>query len=305
MPDAIEITVVDWSDHSETLSALRRTVFIEEQHVPVDIEQDGLDATSTHFLLTRNTEAIGCARLRPDGKVGRMAVLASHRGQGYGRLMLDKIVDHARETGMHRLYLHAQQHAVDFYVGAGFTRYGDEFHEAGIPHTAMELLSDYSRHEGGLARVDYPEPFATLALALARSARRELRIFSPRLDHEVFDNTAMADAMSALARGSRYSSVRILVTDTQPMVKQGHRLLALSRRLSSSIHIQTLTEHPELPDDSFVIRDHTGIIFKPLGKDKPGFYEPNSRAIAKRHIELFDSLWNKSKPDPELRLLGL
>ena len=85
----------------------------------------------------------------------------------------------------------------------------------------------------------------------------------------------------------------------------GHRLLTLARRLPSSVRIQKLTDHPDLPDYSFVVRDIDGTIYKPNDADREGFYEPDSRASAKRFVDQFDDLWIRSRPDPELRMLGL
>ena len=54
-----------------------------------------------------------------------------------------------------------------------------------------------------------------------------------------------------------------------------------------------------------MIRDLEGVLYKPGGSDHDGFYEPASRASARRHIELFDELWRYSAPDTELRTLSL
>jgi predicted GNAT family N-acyltransferase len=88
---------------------------------------------------TEDGLAIGTGRLAPDGKVGRMAVLAEYRGLGVGAAVLDHLLDCARAAGMTRCYLHAQTHALDFYARHGFVAHGAEFVEADIPHQEMEL----------------------------------------------------------------------------------------------------------------------------------------------------------------------
>lgn len=299
------IEVANWDQYRETLLSIRGEVFIDEQKVPEDIERDGKDEAASHFLLTRETVPLGCGRLLPDGKVGRMAVLQQHRGQGLGRQLLAFIVEQARHQGMKRLYLHAQAHALDFYLGAGFAPFGEEFEEAGIPHAAMELLVDYRGTGHPVTAVAYPEPFTTLALELALTARRSLCIYSEQLDREVFDSPELASAITALARRSRYSDVRILINDPRPMIKQGHRLLELARRLSSTIHIRVIEEHPELPAATYILRDNDGVVYKPDERRQRGFYEPDSRASARRHIEKFDDLWRWGKVDSELRILRL
>lgn len=151
----------------------------------------------------------------------------------------------------------------------------------------------------------YPHPFDELAVDLCTSARRYLRILSPNLDHEVFDTEALRDAISGLARRSRYTDIRILVTDTRAIVRRGHRLVELARRIPSLVHIQVISEHPDLNDDVMVIRDRDGLLFKPGDSEHQGIYEPDSKAITEAYVEKFDELWERSAPDVELRRLGL
>ncbi len=305
MTEQTQIEVVSWNLNLETLRSIRDKVFIEEQGVPVEIEHDDSDETATHFLITDQYIALGCGRLTPDGKIGRMAVLPEHRGKGLGRALLDYIVGYARDHGVRRLYLHSQSQANGFYEDAGFVPYGEPFDEAGIAHTAMEMHIDYSEADSFITGVQYPEPFGTLALQLARSASRNLRIYSFYLDHDVFDNEEFADAVSALARSGRYSDIRILISDPRPLVSRGHRLLQLARRLSSSIAIRVLAEHPELPEATYVVRDTDGVVYKPDERSRDGFFEPDSRASAKKFVDGFDNLWRWGERDPRLRQLTL
>lgn len=151
----------------------------------------------------------------------------------------------------------------------------------------------------------YPSPFDELAVELCNEARRTIRILSPDLDHQVFDSEALCDNISALARRSRYSDVRILVKDTRSLVQRGHRLLELSRRIPSLVHIQVLADHPEMNDDTMVIRDMDGLLFKPGDSEHQGIFEPDSKARTQSYIERFDELWERSASDPQLRRLGL
>ena len=151
----------------------------------------------------------------------------------------------------------------------------------------------------------YPHPFDTLAIDLCNSARRHIRILSPQLDHEVFDNAEFCDAISALARRSVQAEIRILVSDCRPLVQRGHQVLTLARRIPSLVHIQTLANHPEMNGETMVIRDRDGLLFKPGDSEHQGIYEPDSRAVTKEYLENFDELWQRSVPDAELRRLGL
>jgi len=132
------ILMTDWAHEHGRLSRIRRAVFIEEQGVPEDLEWDIDDTGAVHLLALDDAgRAIGCARLLPDGHIGRMAVLPDWRGRGVGRALLDAVTLEAQTRGHRSLHLSAQIHAAGFYARAGFVAVGDEYEEAGIPHVAM------------------------------------------------------------------------------------------------------------------------------------------------------------------------
>lgn len=136
---AFTLTETDWARDAARLAAIRRTVFIDEQGVPEALEWDEHDATALHLLAQAGDGTpIGCARLLPDGHVGRMAVLPAWRRQGVGQALLAAVMDAAQARGHVTLRLSAQTHAAGFYARAGFVVVGDEYEEAGIPHVAMQ-----------------------------------------------------------------------------------------------------------------------------------------------------------------------
>jgi predicted GNAT family N-acyltransferase len=131
---------VNWNASRDQLRAVRHAVFVEEQHVPEDLEWDEADERAYHVLaFDEEGVAIGTGRLRLDGQIGRMAVAREWRGRGVGGAILAALLELARKEGCTVVRLHAQTHALDFYKKYGFTAVGDEFDEAGIPHRAMEL----------------------------------------------------------------------------------------------------------------------------------------------------------------------
>jgi len=138
MPD-FSILLTDWTHDAPRLSAVRRVVFIDEQGVPEALEWDEHDVPALHLLATADDGTpIGCARLLPDGHLGRMAVLPAWRRRGVGRALLAAALDAARTHGNTTLRLSAQTHAAGFYARAGFVAVGKDYEEAGIPHVAMQ-----------------------------------------------------------------------------------------------------------------------------------------------------------------------
>lgn len=70
-----------------------------------------------------------------------MATRGADRGQGVGSAVMQTMLQHAR-THFPALLpkLNAQTHALSFYAKSGWTQYGPEFDDAGIPHYAMVLV---------------------------------------------------------------------------------------------------------------------------------------------------------------------
>jgi len=138
----IEIQIVDWHDQRDTLKAIRKSVFIDEQHVPKELEWDGRDTECTQFLLTIDSAPVATARLTPEGQIGRMAVLKNSRGKGFGSRLLATVIEQAKHAGHKRVFLHAQVSVIEFYQRHGFTACGDVFIDAGIEHRSMRLVFD-------------------------------------------------------------------------------------------------------------------------------------------------------------------
>lgn len=133
------IVQTSWAISRTELSSIRRRVFIDEQRVPEADEWDEHDESSQHWLVYDNNGlAVATARLKPDGQIGRMAVLEAYRGQGVGAQLLHAVLDTAKQQ-LTTVYLHSQTHAIDFYKQFGFHTVGEEFMDAGIPHIEMRL----------------------------------------------------------------------------------------------------------------------------------------------------------------------
>ncbi|MDE2367581.1 MAG: YbgC/FadM family acyl-CoA thioesterase [Burkholderiales bacterium] len=141
----VQARVGSWAEQGDAAREIRQQVFADEQRIPAEILVDEADASAVHALLiNRLGMAVASGRLLASapgvGQIGRMATLATVRGAGIGRVLLDALVDHARARGDQELRLHAQSTAVSFYERAGFERSGPDFVEAGIGHVPMRQL---------------------------------------------------------------------------------------------------------------------------------------------------------------------
>jgi predicted GNAT family N-acyltransferase len=123
------------------IAALRTRVFVGEQGVPPEIEQDAADEHAVHVLSRDDSGAVvATGRLLVRGSsagIGRMAADAAVRGRGHGGAVLEELHRQAVLRGVTEIELHAQVTARRFYERAGYTAVGEEYEEAGITHVTM------------------------------------------------------------------------------------------------------------------------------------------------------------------------
>jgi predicted GNAT family N-acyltransferase len=126
------------------VAALRHRVFVLEQGVPAELEQDDADATAVHALSRDDAgRVLATGRLLLDAAgpgravIGRMASAAAARGRGHGAAVLAVLQREAAARGQCEVELHAQVAARRFYERAGYTCVGEEYEEVGIRHVTM------------------------------------------------------------------------------------------------------------------------------------------------------------------------
>lgn len=125
----------------ERAFALRHAVFVVEQGVPLELERDEHDAIAHHVLVVGEAGALATGRVRlvapALAKVERVAVLATARGRGAGRRVMNGLETVAWQLGAREVVLAAQESAIPFYLALGYVAEGERFWDAGIPHRRM------------------------------------------------------------------------------------------------------------------------------------------------------------------------
>jgi predicted GNAT family N-acyltransferase len=136
----VTVKIVENQKELEDAYSVRKTVFIYEQNVPAEEEIDQLEEESTHFVMYKDEFPIGAGRFRVldgYGKVERICVLKEARKSGAGKAIMGEIEKFASTSGLQKLKLNAQTHAIPFYSGLGYEVVSEEFLDAGIPHKTM------------------------------------------------------------------------------------------------------------------------------------------------------------------------
>lgn len=143
-------------------------------------------------------------------------------------------------------------------------------------------------------------------MELIGSAELRVAIFSQQLEPFLYNHAAICDRFSELARKNRHTAIRIIAQQTRYVAADGHCLVRLSQRLSSSIQIR-IPDTPELQNYSkslLIIDGHSMMLI-----DNPERYEgtliENNRLHVRSELEFFDHAWENSLPDQNTRPLQI
>lgn len=124
------------------ITAIRRTVFTDEQHLTDVVDRDPYDRGpgAVQLLALLDGRPVGVGRLhvsRGEGQIAWVAILPAYRGKGIGWEIMDALLAAAGQRGAARVTLSAQTHAVEFYRLLGFRTVGKVWMMGGIEHITM------------------------------------------------------------------------------------------------------------------------------------------------------------------------
>lgn len=124
------------------LVQLRTEVFVLEQKVDIQIEQDTADFDAIHYIAYDDQQAAaGCLRIlltETEAIIGRVAVKKALRHQHIGQALMAAIEKDEAVLQRGKITLHAQESAVGFYEKCGYKIVSEPYYEAGIRHVMME-----------------------------------------------------------------------------------------------------------------------------------------------------------------------
>jgi len=138
-------------------------------------------------------------------------------------------------------------------------------------------------------------------VSLCRDTQKDLDIFSHRLDPALYDQARLEQAISELARAHRFAQVRILVSDTQPLIEFSHRLVRLAIRLPSKIQIRKATEPPETKAAGFVLGDTQKLLYLASEDNCQGFCDSEAGPQVQSLREAFVRAWELGEEEPRFK----
>lgn len=304
--EKIKFIQTRWSTNKLALQTIRKQVFINEQKVPEALEWDDYDEICVHFLAVTSTKRpIACARLMPNGKLGRFAIIASWRHKNIGRILLNFVMEYAKRKYIKTMFLDAQTQTIGFYEKCGFEAYGNQFIDAGIPHRRMkqDLGILQLRKDERTYTPDTQALFKLMADNMIMQAQRYVYILTPNLEYPMFNTLSVIKAFFDLAKSSQHTHVHILITKYDDSVKKNAALIELAEKYSTFIKIRETTDFQDRA--ALMVADYDGYIFR---KDH-NYYEGEAcftnTSRTKRYTNLFKDLWEHSREIKELKKLRL
>lgn len=157
---------------------------------------------------------------------------------------------------------------------------------------------------GELIVSDSQDNYQTL-LNMIDQGRRSLHIYSRYLDGKLYDRHEFTIAVRRLASRHPQSRVRILIRDIEPLVKRGHRLIELSRHLSSSMEIRVIHKDYAEYNESFFIVDERAVLHRKLSDRYEGIANYNDPKLAQYLLHHFNDVWEHSQVPTDARRLYL
>ena len=104
-----------------------------------DLSRDHADDI---LMAQEDDKVIGCLLLHhinnTEMQLRAMAVRSEWQRMGIGRKLVQEAEQFCRAKGYKKIVLHARKVAMGFYTRLGYTAFGEEFTEVGIPHFMME-----------------------------------------------------------------------------------------------------------------------------------------------------------------------
>ena len=138
MTDIYRYNTVKWLAAAGEIMEIRKKVFVVEQRFDKEVLCDQFDHNCYHVLVAdRRGHSVGCGRLVPDGRIGKIAVLINHRGHGIGSHVLGHLIKIAEHKHIHNLTLNAETDLTGFYDQQKFHADGPVYMKQGVPYQRM------------------------------------------------------------------------------------------------------------------------------------------------------------------------
>ena len=110
---------------------------------------------------------------------------------------------------------------------------------------------------------------------------------------------------SELARRNKYTKIEILVFNPHRMIKNGHAMLDITRKLPTSIRIKIVDPEMRQQYHEYVLVDGKGVIYRAEHDTYAGTAQFHDITGCNHLDRQFTASWESGLTDPNLRQLSI
>jgi hypothetical protein len=138
--------------------------------------------------------------------------------------------------------------------------------------------------------------------AVAASAQRLMSIYTPDLEPDLYDQNAFLEIVKRFVLARRFAKVRVLISDSNRLLRDNNRFIAMGRRLTSCIDIRPAIGAIKQRAAGYVIADDRAIAYRVHPDRWDGVADLNNPPVARQYLDDFDEIWHASAIDEHARL---
>ena len=142
-------------------------------------------------------------------------------------------------------------------------------------------------------------------LLIINQSLRKLKIFTPNMESNIYDNQLIEESLLAFARGNRHANIQILVQDIDEAIHYGHALIRLSQKLTSSMEIRAFTDNSMSERHSYIVSDNAAFLYRGDYQKDKGLMNLNCKHRNEALTELFDTGWRQAEQEKRIQRLSI
>lgn len=138
----VTLKLVKSQDELEACFAIRKSVFVQEQHIFEGSDQDHYDREAIHIIALNSGKVVGTVRMYQKGRGlwfgSRLAISKGFRSGHAGSMLVKRAVEIVKERGARKFLAWIQVQNVRFFARLGWRPLGRAIPYHGLPHQLME-----------------------------------------------------------------------------------------------------------------------------------------------------------------------
>jgi hypothetical protein len=136
-------------------------------------------------------------------------------------------------------------------------------------------------------------------------ANRTLSIFTHDLEPGIYDHDEFLETLKRFILSRGFARVRVLVVDPTRVITTASRFVNMGRRLNSYIEFRNAKNQDAAHPEAFCIADEFALVYRPQADRWEGMADTYEPAVARLYLSKFETMWNASEIEPELRRLQI